>query len=435
MESKQLMDIIYVVALAILIIGIMTSSEHYNDQCQFPNCTASENIPQFRTLVKDFSCTKAASIKNALNNTNRFTISAILDVSGYNMAPEWQRLFSAGDNQATRRTPGVWINQGYLYAVASTSHNYNEGCFKISPPLDRDTHYHLVLVYDHNRIDVYLDGQKLSSCTTIGVIKPESDLWVGKWPNEGGGANINMTLTYLPIALDEQDVRSCWLYIKDLVKSSMKMEWLPEPVAVKPEPVKPVVAKSTLKDCTADENIPQFRTLVKNFSCTQTGLIKNALDNTNRFTVSAILDISEYNANPEWQRLFNAGNNQATLRTPGVWINQGYLYVVATTTHNYNEGCFKISPPLKRNTQCHLVLVYNPNRIDVYLDGKKLSSCTTIGVIRPERDLWMGKWPDEGAGARISMTITYLPIALDEQTVQACWRNIKDVIKSPMKIE
>ena len=111
----------------------------------------------------------------------------------------------------------------------------------------------------------------------------------------------------------------------------------------------------------------EFKPIVKDFNAKESKVITNALNKTNKFTIYAILNIRDYNSQPEWQHLFHAGNYSATQRTPGVWINQGKLHVRGTTQNNFNDGqgCYTIEPSLNKNTNYHLILVYNVNLIDV----------------------------------------------------------------------
>lgn len=219
----------YLLALIILILGILysqkecfvptrPSSDRPSNIILAPNCSNSQQLMNIKKIVSNFNVTRPLVIKNALDDTNQFTVSVVLNVYDYQSSPEWKPIFFAGTPNAKLRTPGVWINQGYLHVRASTDKNWNDGqgCWRIEPPLERDMQYHLILVYNKNKITVYLDGRLIQDCPTTGIILPGKDLYIGNGPN------IEISLSYLPLPLNNTDISNCWLLLKELTQSQIK---------------------------------------------------------------------------------------------------------------------------------------------------------------------------------------------------------------------
>ena len=67
--------------------------------------------------------------------------------------------------------------------------------------------------------------------------------------------------------------------------------------------------------------------------------------------MSIKLDVIDYNDNFEYQRLLNGGSNTTWPRTPGVWLNQGYFHIRASSDRNINDGdgCWKVNYKLQRD--------------------------------------------------------------------------------------
>lgn len=200
----------YIIIFIIIILSILTKN-YLNLESYSCNCPIAK---QFKTIITDFSCLDKLSIPKALTLTNKFTMSIIMDVVDFSDNGGWFKLFNGGTINSTKRTPGVWINQGFLHVRASTSANFNEGdgCWKIEPRLEKGTHYHLVLVYDVQKISVYIDGKLIRTCPTKGIIEPQTDLHLGNSP---AGPNIQISISYLPKVLTATEIGQCWLAIKE----------------------------------------------------------------------------------------------------------------------------------------------------------------------------------------------------------------------------
>lgn len=202
----------YIVILIVVIIFIVMFTK-YSDVVFKPEgylSIKSKIANEFKTIIKDFSCLETKTIPNALVKTNKFTMSITLDVVDYNDAPNWAKILNGGTANSGKRTPGIWINQGFLHIRATTNMDYNEGegCWKIEPVLEKGTHYHLIIVYDVQKMYIYIDGVLVKVCTTKGIIEPHTDLHLG------GGANVNISVSYLPRVLSTKDINENWLAIK-----------------------------------------------------------------------------------------------------------------------------------------------------------------------------------------------------------------------------
>lgn len=174
--------------------------------------------------------------------------------------------------------------------------------------------------------------------------------------------------------------------------------------------------------------IKNFRIIVKKINSQNYKPFIRALEPNKQFTMSVMLDVVNYNDNFEYQRLFNGGNNSTWYRTPGVWINQGYLHIRASSDKNMNDGngCWKVNYKLQKKSKYHLILVYSKRAITVYLNGRLIVNCPTVGNILFYSDLHVGKSAHE-RGADINMSIAYLPIALDTNTIVNNWRDIEHI--------
>ena len=182
-----------------------------------------------------------------------------------------------------------------------------------------------------------------------------------------------------------------------------------------------------------------FTTLVKDFNCQNYASIKNALPgNTNQFMMSAVLNVVSYNnTESQWAELFHAGNPDASTRTPGVWLLNGYLHIRATTTEYYDEGGAPCSPPnivpqLQFGNNYHLLAIYDKQNITAYLNGNLIANCPTSGEILTYRDLYVGAIPAYPLGANINMTVTYIPGVLNKDIISSSWQNIRDMVGTPL---
>ena len=608
-------------------------------KCGDDNNLSKSVINNFKMITNSSNCQQTSFFPSVLDKTNQFTISTIMDVIDYNDTFEYQRLFNGSNNDDSQKIQGVWINQGYLHIRVSEK-NPNDGtsCWKIEPILQKGVHYHMIIVYDQNMITVYINENLIVRCPTDGTVNFYPNLYVGKSKLEKKGANINLSIAYLPQALDKETVKKEWMEIRNIHYSKkFKAPTLYSPFKIdcagndiqpyfnidldqckehctKNEKCKGVsyepkgrtcvtkhtncqcpgkdqngfvyhrkgaetcdvdnnqqyvpfkmdcagndiqaffnvsldqckehcnqnsrcsgvsyepkgrtcVTKHTScqcpgkdqngyiyyrkgsepcdinqtnkyaefeKDCPGNDilmlnnvnidecqkkcdqnpnctgynynknirrcfiknkNCPcpgtvengyvyyrkgsepcqinknpitrKFKIIVNKINCQQPKSFQSVMESNKEFTISAILDIVNYNDNFEYQRLFNGGSNTTWPRTPGVWINQGYLHIRATSDRNINDGngCWKVIPQLKKQTKYHLILVYARNSISVYLDNKLIVNCPTSGNVIFYPDLHIGKEPHE-KGADINMSIAYSPVALDNNTVINNWDEI-----------
>jgi len=160
-------------------------------------------------IVTNFDCTKASYMPNRLKDTNRFTLFIRLTLKAQ-PSKDWNHLLHAGDESSTRRTPGIWIYDGYLHIRASSQGNQNdgEGCWTIKPKLEVNRQYDLVVVYNRTEITAYLDGNRVANCPTKGEIVPERNLFIGK-SSVFPVLSATLTLGYIDRALDPEQVKVC----------------------------------------------------------------------------------------------------------------------------------------------------------------------------------------------------------------------------------
>jgi hypothetical protein len=221
--SHELLFCLIVLFVLIALFANHRHGEFYQDDsnCAIPGscqdrCHA-ELLELFQPIVKEFNCTDYKLIRNALPLTNRFTLSVIIEMGNYEQDGSYQRLFNGGDYHSRRKTPGVWVRNGYLHVRATSDRTSNDGgkrCAVIRPQLKENSYHHLVLVFDQRKINVYLDGKLAETCPTVGTIIPFRDLHLGAYSPQGKGKgtpglDARLTIGFLPRTVSEEEIKRC----------------------------------------------------------------------------------------------------------------------------------------------------------------------------------------------------------------------------------
>lgn len=173
----------------------------------YPRNTITSCNRSPKILLNNFNCQKSKYVQNALESTNKFTL--ILDANIISpLEKNWSHLLHAGDQNYNRQTPGIWLNSDGLHIKATTDHNNSEGDI-IKSKLKNGRTYQLVIVYNQNQIIIYMDKRQISIIQTKGTILAEKNLYIGQ-VSKFKGSPINLTLKYLPAALDKTEILNCW---------------------------------------------------------------------------------------------------------------------------------------------------------------------------------------------------------------------------------
>lgn len=402
--------------------------------CGFYECA---HINKFKTIVQNFNCQESAVFTDVLDGTNKFTIFVSLFVNDFDRSNKLQHIFHAGDPIGnTLRTPGVWLNNGYLHVRATSSLNFDDGgtsCFapNVKPQLAVGNEYGLIFVYDINQISVFIDGKLAQRCKTSADIIGGKTLYVGKTVEYPDGLDVDLTLSYSSQALSDDQVTKCWRSINDNTNS--------DGTFMIPDADKNTDQKCPSSQCSIAYLFGQFTTIVKDFNCGGSATFTNILQETNKFTMSISMYVNDYNDAEEWQHILHAGDPSAnTVRTPGVWINQGYLHIRGTSAENFDDGgasCFapNLEPPLEKDTYYSLILVYTGTSINVFMNGKLIQICQTQGEMIPGKTLYVGTTNEYPNGPDIDISVCYLPQALAPEDIAQCWLYIKDLANQPVQ--
>lgn len=403
------MQIVNVILLIALFLSLMyvQSMETFSSAEQ-PAAT----LNNFKVIVREFNCKKSATFFHSLKNTNKFTMSAVVKINDYSNDPKvYQKLFHGG-NRTGDAAFGLWIRNGFFRLTSGNGASCpcpdDEDPTKVPFQLERDTVYTVALVYNVNETMVYIDGNLVHTYKNMINMVPTGDLFVGKNEIDRNGADVDLTICYLSTILDADFIQKYWLNMKTM---------------------------SSYRVCDMHKHFTNFRTIVKNFNCQGSVKFDNALSATNTFTMSAILCVKDYVEG--MQELFHAGNITAVNRTPGVWLNNGFLHVRATTTLVSNDGgveCWKIGSQLQKGETYSVVLVYDRNQIRVFVDGIKVQSCSLTGDIIPFTNLYVGSNSAYPNGPDVDLTLSYLPMALDDDTIIKCWSGIQYQVKCPVPV-
>lgn len=370
-------------------------TEHFSTNVD-QNISNLDNI-KFQKIIDKWNCNNSTKANNIITNSEQFTINLKLKLNEILNDNIYYCLFTSVDNSNCCGFPNLWIKNNNLHIKSQNNKEYKT----LKYQLDQNIDYDIYLTYNNNLLQIRLYNNNQFSNFIFTNVKSSkaNNIHIGKIGNNRIDAVIS--INYLPHNLNIVD-------ITNIVNNSIK--------------------------CGVDDNlsnniINNFKLITNNSNCQQTSFFQSVLDKTNQFTISVIMDVIDYNDTFEYQRLFNGGNTDTSQRTPGVWINQGYLHIRASTDKNSNEGtnCWKIEPILQKGVHYHMILVYDKKLITVYINENFVVSCPTDGNILFYPDLHVGKSKYERKGANINLSIAYLPQALDKNIIKKEWMEIRNI--------
>lgn len=128
----------------------------------------------------------------------------------------------------------------------------------------------------------------------------------------------------------------------------------------------------------------------------------NSIDNLTIMTEIKVRKITTDNNN--WYKLFHYGNNDSTVRTPGVFIHRGYLIIVASTENNWNQHIWKSDVPLHDDKKYQLIINIIGQTITIYWNQELVETITLDSKPILNGELWVGRHPKEPEGADINLT-------------------------------
>ena len=163
---------------------------------------------------------------------------------------------------------------------------------------------------------------------------------------------------------------------------------------------------------------PQYYFKVANkHSCDNIAKVDHRLPISSKnpaFTIVVELEVNGLKPmRSQWAKVFHCGNDDSTIRSPGLFVNDGQLVLTCTTTEDWNEKCWRSSDDLKPGSKYLLLITCERRRMTVHM-GRGTSDLQLVKTVdlkgdpKLEKHFWVGRHPKEDRGIGITVTIYYL---------------------------